>query len=79
MAKKSRKKPLVPPTAFDRQPFTYRQLMQWLSCSRRFVEYEVKEGRLRKIVIGNRLIRFLPDDVDAWLKRRGSFKPDEQA
>ena len=56
-----------------RRPFSKPELADFASVSTRLIEEEVKLGRLRAIIIGNRTVRFLPEDVDAWLNRRPSI------
>ena len=45
----------------------------------RFLENEVRAGRLRAIRSGGRSIRFLPGDVSKWLNASPSLRTDEVA
>ena len=51
------------------RPLSKTELGAFLDVSERFLETEVKEGRLRAIRLSNRSVRFLPKDVQAWLDR----------
>jgi excisionase family DNA binding protein len=52
------------------KPLSKIELSQWLGTTTRFLENEVRDGRLRSVRIGRRSIRFLPSDVSAWLNAR---------
>lgn len=54
------------------KPLSKKELGEWLSCSERFLELEVKAGRLRKVQMGAHRVRFLPKDVNEWLEAGGS-------
>lgn len=54
------------------KPLLKKELAEWLGCSERFLETEVKAGRLRKVILGANRVRFLPRDVNAWLEKGGS-------
>ena len=49
------------------RPMSKTELAAFLDVSERFLETEVKDGRLRAIKLSNRALRFLPKDVQAWL------------
>jgi excisionase family DNA binding protein len=54
------------------KPLSKKELAEWLGCSERFLEVEVKAGRLRKVILGANRVRFLPRDVNAWLEKGSS-------
>jgi hypothetical protein len=49
------------------RPLTKKDLCEWISCSPRFIEKEVKAGRLKQTTLGRNRARFLPSDISAWL------------
>ena len=59
------------------RPLNKIELSEWLGTTTRFLENEVRAGRLRAIRLGRRSIRFLPGDVSIWLNARPSLKTDE--
>ena len=61
------------------RPFNKIELSEWLGTTTRFLENEVRAGRLRAIRLGRRSIRFLPGDVSIWLNARPSLRTDEVA
>ena len=62
------------PTTFlsSDKPLTVPQLAEWLQVSRRYLNYEMESGRLRRTVFGTHLVRLLPDDINAWLNDKAS-------
>ena len=69
----TRKKPTVTPpraTLLEGKPLTKKELAEWGGVSTRFIEVEVKEGRLRCVYLGSRTVRFLPADINTWLNTR---------
>ena len=60
-------------------PQTKEGLCEALDVSPRFIENEVKAGRLRGVIIGSRTIRFLPRDIEAWLNLRPTREREEMA
>ena len=61
-----------------RKPYTKLELSEHATISVRSIEEEVNKGHLRAVYICNRTVRFLPEDVDAWLNRRASIAAEEQ-
>jgi hypothetical protein len=59
------------------KPQTKANLAEALEVSMRFLEGEVRTGRLRGIIIGGRTIRFLPRDIEAWLNARPTIAKEE--
>jgi hypothetical protein len=55
------------------RPIKIEQLREWLGCSRRYLNSEMARGNLRRCVLGQNLVRLLPEDVNEWLlsKRKG--------
>ncbi len=53
------------------------ELGAFLDVSERFLETEVKEGRLRAIKLSNRALRFLPRDVQSWLDSKQTSQQKE--
>lgn len=49
---------------------TYSEVAERLNVSTRHVRTFVAEGRLRPIHLSSRCVRFDPDDLDAFLRRR---------
>ena len=62
------------PPAFPR-PLTKTELSELLDVSQRFLEIEVREGRLRALKLGARALRFLPGDIDSWLATKATRDP----
>jgi hypothetical protein len=54
------------------RPLSKTELATFLDVSQRFLEGEVKEGRLRGIRLSNRAMRFLPRDVQSWLDAKAT-------
>jgi hypothetical protein len=52
----------------QQRPFTKAELCSFLSCTSRFVEEEVARGNLKMRRLSARLVRFMPEDVLAWLE-----------
>jgi hypothetical protein len=52
------------------RPVSKTELSTWLDVSERFLELEVRAGRLRALKLGARALRFLPNDVQAWLESK---------
>jgi predicted DNA-binding transcriptional regulator AlpA len=52
---------------FFAKPRSRDELAEWTGCTRKFLESEVKAGRLRARRLSCRLIRFLPDDIRDWM------------
>jgi hypothetical protein len=51
------------------RPMSIVQLADWAGCSVRFIHYELSKGNLTKTRLGSKMIRIMPNDVAAWLKR----------
>jgi hypothetical protein len=51
-----------------KRPVTPGELCELVSCSKRFLQYEVSAGRLKKTVLGTHVVRFLPRDIASWLE-----------
>ena len=66
-----------PLTALGGPPWTKKELCQWANCSPRFLEVEVKEGRLRAVKLGNKFVRFLQSDIERWLNSRATVASAE--
>jgi excisionase family DNA binding protein len=49
------------------RPLTPSELAQWVGTSRRFIESQVRLGKLRARRISPRAVRFLRSDIAAWL------------
>jgi hypothetical protein len=62
---------LVAPLGFSK-PLTKTGLATHLECSERYLEEEVRAGRLRCIRLSSRAVRFLPKDIEAWLSAKAS-------
>jgi helix-turn-helix protein len=43
------------------------QLAEWLGVSRRFVNYQMSRGYLRKVAFTRHVVRVLPEDVAEWI------------
>jgi hypothetical protein len=53
-------------------PMSKTQLATCLDTSERFLEKEVREGRLRAIKLSNRALRFMPRDIESWLNSKST-------
>ena len=60
------------PTSFipDGKPLTVPELAEWLSVSRRYLNYEMASGNLRRIVFGKHVVRLMPADINSWLNSK---------
>lgn len=47
---------------------TKAELAVFVPCSERFLEMEVKAGRLRSLELGKRMVRFTPEAIQEWMK-----------
>ena len=61
------------------RPLSKIELSHWVGTTTRFLENEVRDGRLRAVRLGRRAVRFLPSDVSAWLNACPSLPSDEVA
>ena len=66
MLEKVKLTPVIPGDIPNR-PFSPSELAEWIGSSRRYIEGEVKSGRLRARKLSRRLVRFMPSDIAAWL------------
>jgi len=57
--------------AFPR-PMSKTELAAYVDVSERFLENEVKAGRLRAIKLSTRALRFMPKDVESWLNSKAT-------
>ena len=60
------------------KPLSKTELSLWLNVTTRFLECEVRDGRLRAIKLGKRAVRFLPSDIAKWMNAHPSLQ-DEAA
>jgi hypothetical protein len=51
-----------------KKPLTPGELCALVSVSKRFLQYEVSAGRLKRTVLGTHVVRFLPRDIAIWLE-----------
>jgi excisionase family DNA binding protein len=56
------------------KPMSKSELAEFLDVSERFLETQVKEGRLRALKLSNRALRFMPRDVQKWLNSKGTIE-----
>ncbi len=49
------------------KPISKKELVAWLGCSSKYVEAEVKAGKLRIHRMSRRMVRFSPSDIEAWM------------
>jgi excisionase family DNA binding protein len=56
------------------RPLTPNELAEWLGMSRRFIEEEVRRGKLRARKISPRAVRFFRSDIAAWLAKTDTAK-----
>jgi hypothetical protein len=57
---------------FLSKPRTKTELCEWLGCCPRFLESEISSGRLRVRKLSVRLVRIMPNDIQAWLDQAAS-------
>jgi hypothetical protein len=57
------------PTSFSvpDRPMSIDQLAEWLGVSRRFVNYQMARGYLRRVAFTRHVVRVLPEDVAEWI------------
>ena len=64
-----------PPLPGIPRPMSKTEPAEFLDVSQRFLELEVREGRLRALKLGARALRFLPGDVQTWLTSKATREP----
>jgi hypothetical protein len=60
------------------QLLNYDDLVIKTKKTRRYLEMQVRDGKLRKLTLSAKSVRFLPQDVMAWLERQPSCPATSQ-
>jgi excisionase family DNA binding protein len=53
---------------FARRPLTAAEAAEYLGVTEKWVRKHSQEGVLPFVRVGKRLVRFLPDDLDEWMR-----------